>query len=118
MLEKIAKRIAAERGDRSWEQSTWEDHAVENPKTAEAEPTEIIFGIKIYGAWEVSEAIFGESHWEKMIPYAEKQKAEQIWADAHDAIIYERHREDFDMREAAAIAKEKNKSAALVNDLS
>jgi hypothetical protein len=118
MLEEIAKRIAAERGDRSWEQSTWEEHAIQDPKAAEVEPIEIIDDIKIYGSYEVSEAIFGEDQWKKMIPLAERHKAEQIWADSHDAIIYERPREEFDLGEAAAIAKEEGRSAALVNDLS
>jgi hypothetical protein len=118
MLEKIARRIAAERGDRSWEQSTWEDHAVQDPKVAELEPNEIVDDIEIYGAWEVSEAIFGENQWEKMIPYQEKMKAYEIWADAHNAIIYMEPREDFDLREAAGQAAEQGKKAALVDDLS
>jgi len=117
MLEKIAKKIAG-RGDRSWEQSTWEEHAIQDPKVAEVEPIDEIDGIKIYGSYEISEAIFGEDHWKKLIPYAESQKAEQIWADAHDAIIYEKPKEEFSIDEAAAIAKEEGKSAALVNDLS
>jgi hypothetical protein len=118
MLEKIARRIATNRNDRSREQSTWEEHAIKDPKTAEVEPIDNIDDIKIYGSYEVSEAIFGKDQWKKMIPLAEKHKAEQIWADSHDATIYERPREEFNLEEAAAIAKKEGKSAALVNDLS
>ena len=125
-LRAAAARVAEEKEPFWWrkverKKLTLDEAQIQSPEDVRLQPDETDGDVEVYYASSVLDAVFGPDRWAdkgSYVPYEVEGEAVSRWAEANGAVTYERPKEEFDVGEAAGLARKGGKGRVVVDNLS